>query len=430
MNSTLFPLPQITQNPRNPNPPILTISSSLRGICRGNSRKPTKPSSDERVEFVIDIEDVANRASMSLRRFFRSSESKFNRFVSLGNEAFMDLKTLVRIDDDGRVIMACRRSSIGFLGGLVLWGFVVSVVVGAGVRYGYLGFRGLGFIGSLVRRRDRSLGGREVVVGKRRKSYDFRGPVNPLTPIRGTMARRRDESVLNRRKRISSREELPKWWRESVGGSTSSRVANKPEFQMVANRLIRAIMDNKMSGRDITEDHIIQFRQICRSSGVTVSIETTNARDSFYRTSVELVLNVCRSLTGHSTLGENAPEFIVGLADNIGLESIRAARIVTAVIAARTRSGFLQAWALEMQGKREEVVMELSKICLLHQIFPPQESSAEMEMVARGLEKHLRLEQRELLLNLLVGECGDNRRASAAEALGLVNRPLGIMDGL
>lgn len=36
-----------------------------------------------------------------------------------------------------------------------------------------------------------------------------------------------------------------------------------------------------------------QLRQICRTSGVHVSIDTENTRDSFYRASVELVLNVC-----------------------------------------------------------------------------------------------------------------------------------------
>lgn len=43
-------------------------------------------------------------------------------------------------------------------------------------------------------------------------------------------------------------------------------------------------------------------------------------------------------------IGEDAREFIAGLADNIGLEKYRAARMVTAAVAARTRSWLLQAW--------------------------------------------------------------------------------------
>ena len=45
----------------------------------------------------------------------------------------------------------------------------------------------------------------------------------------------------------------------------------------------------------------------------------------------------------------------------------------------------------------------------------------EMEMVARGLEKHLKLEQREFLMDMLAGFCEEEIRRTAAEALGLVS---------
>lgn len=57
----------------------------------------------------------------------------------------------------------------------------------------------------------------------------------------------------------------------------------------------------------------------------------------------------CRALSNSTTVeidGEDAREFITGLADNIGLENIRAARMVSAAVAARTRSCFLQAWVI------------------------------------------------------------------------------------
>lgn len=125
-----------------------------------------------------------------------------------------------------------------------------------------------------------------------------------------------------------------------------------------------------------------------------VSIDTTNTRDSLYRAAVELVLNVCCRASINSTNvqidGEDAREFLAGLAENIGLDNIRASRMVSAGVAARTRFCFLQAWAFEMQSKHTEAVSELSKICLIHGIFPPGKSSPEMEMVARGLEKILK----------------------------------------
>lgn len=43
-----------------------------------------------------------------------------------------------------------------------------------------------------------------------------------------------------------------------------------------------------------------------------------------------------------------------------------------------------------------------------------------MEMVARGLEKHLKPEQREYLLKMLIGVSSEENRRSLIEALGLV----------
>lgn len=44
----------------------------------------------------------------------------------------------------------------------------------------------------------------------------------------------------------------------------------------------------------------------------------------------------------------------------------------------------------------------------------------EMEMVAQGLKKHLKMEQREFLMSMLVGFCSEQSQKRAAEALGLV----------
>ena len=44
--------------------------------------------------------------------------------------------------------------------------------------------------------------------------------------------------------------------------------------------------------------------------------------------------------------GEDARKFVAGLAENIGLENICAAIIVSAAVAARTRSRFLQVWVI------------------------------------------------------------------------------------
>ncbi|XP_048497244.1 uncharacterized protein LOC104884272 isoform X2 [Beta vulgaris subsp. vulgaris] len=165
-----------------------------------------------------------------------------------------------------------------------------------------------------------------------------------------------------------------------------------------------------------------ELHRICRMSGVQLSFGTENARDSFYRLAVHNVINTCCRARSPSVQidGEDARLFVAGLAYDVGLSDPRAVTIVSAAVAAQTRQWFLQAWALEMQAKHSEAMEELKKICLIHQIFPPEPSSPEMEMVARGLQKHLKLEHREFLLTNIVSVCGEESPRSAAEALGLV----------
>ncbi|XP_022972103.1 uncharacterized protein LOC111470737 isoform X3 [Cucurbita maxima] len=215
---------------------------------------------------------------------------------------------------------------------------------------------------------------------------------------------------------------LPKWWPPAVPRRIST--ANRQEYQIEADRLVRALVDSRMSGRDFMEDDILHLRQICRMSGVKVSFNTENMRDSFYRASVDSVFNIYSRtpINPNSVLinGENGPSFLAGLAEDIGIQNTRAARIISAAVAARMRSCFLQAWALVMQDRHSEADAELLKMCHIVQIFPPDESSPEMEMLTLGLKKHLKVEQRECLMNMFISVCGKDSHKTAAEALGLV----------
>lgn len=300
-----------------------------------------------------------------------------------------------------------------FVGGVVLLGLVFGFAVRVLVRLGTAFKGGLQGRPKLVVRRDRSLGGKEVVVA-----------VDSIrsSSSSSSVAASRSNSVA-RTLKLRTQNSLPKWWPASL--PRQSFEVDKEDYQREANRIVRAIVDNRTSGKDITENDIVQLRRVCRIAGVQVSIEPTNTRDSFYRTSVDFVLNACSRAPWESSsveiCSEDAREFIAGLAENIRLAKIDAARMVSAAVAARTRSWFLQAWALEIQGKPSESVGELSKICLIHRIFPPEEYSAEMEMVARGLEKLMKLEERQSLLRTFVGMCcSEESQRSAAEALGLI----------
>ncbi|KAM1050041.1 hypothetical protein ACFX13_032568 [Malus domestica] len=377
---------------------------------------PPSPSNPDTLQATFDLDYI-----------YHTSHSTLNQFLSDSSDALQDLRTLVSVDAGNRVIVSCRPSTLRFVGNLVIITF--SVVLGfrvlvALVRLGFRSQSGYGKEATVVRR-DRSLGGKEVVVGRvekervdarKRKSFGILD--NPLSMPKSRMV---DGLGRMLKSQVRWAKKLPSWWPSSA--PQQSPVVDKEYYQGEADRLVRVITDNRMSGKDIGEDDIIHLRQICRTSGVRVSFDTTNTRDSFYRVSVEYVLNVCSRAPSHSTYlqidGEDVCQFIAGLAGNIGLDNIRAARIMCAAVAARTRSRFLQAWALVMQSKHAEALVELSKICLLLRIFPPEESSPEMEMVARGLEKHLKLDQREFLMSMLTGVCSEKSQRRAAEALGL-----------
>ncbi|KAM3249858.1 hypothetical protein P3L10_011628 [Capsicum annuum] len=98
-----------------------------------------------------------------------------------------------------------------------------------------------------VYRRDRSLGGREVLVAKNKITIDRKKPnVLDGDDVNSNWGWAR------RRKKKNPVEQLPKWWPVSSSGS------DQEEYQRMANRLILslqicfpAILDNRMTGRDI-----------------------------------------------------------------------------------------------------------------------------------------------------------------------------------
>ncbi|KAG6520051.1 hypothetical protein ZIOFF_017081 [Zingiber officinale] len=445
--------------------PLLTISSSLFGRRHRWSTEP-KTSTGRNLDLTIDAEVIAARVLAAGTRFLRSSEASVRGFLSDGSDAFHDLQTSVRVDSArNRVVFSCRQSSIVFVANLLLWSFV-AVLVARTVLWLRYGFRsGWRLIGSEVIRRDRSLGGKEVVVGRRlrrgnRNTKSFRVSANPLSTVRGYELQTSDNEA---RTWTMKQEKLPNWWPDPVPPPVIS--TSKQDYQREIDRLVRGhatsraisyllanvqltlyqsvnaeylastssggtgvptllqvsfLDDSQLLGTDhgfVSADvgligkhgeglmlrptrnisasdilvqiaelwipSLMQLRELCKVSGVKVSFETANARDSFYRASVDFVLNCCSRKQYRAIIpsekpqvgDEDARQFIAGLADNIGLTNSRAATLVSAAVAARTRSCFLQCWALEVQGKRSEALEELSKLCLIHLAFPPEENS-------------------------------------------------------
>ncbi|KAK3139127.1 hypothetical protein QOZ80_5AG0378210 [Eleusine coracana subsp. coracana] len=363
-------------------------------------------------------EDGFGALEAELWRLRRRVELRLHRLAAEADEAYRDLSSAVRVVSGDRVVLTFRRSSLRFAAGALLWSLALAVaarvLVGLALRAWGRGGWGRGWWGggggssAVVRRRDRSLGGKEVVVAV--SSPVSAAPTSRVSePAR--VVRRRDTQV-----------RLPKWWPPVEMGVTEPG-PEMEKWARLANRLVRAIIDNRITGRDYRYNDAIQLRQLCKISGVKVSFDTENARDSFYRAAVNFVLDDCskaaQDIGAAQINGENPREFLAGLANNIGLDKFRAATLICASVAVRTRTCFLQCWALEVQEKRPEALDELVKICRIHYVFLPEDNSAEMEMVAAGLKKNLQVVERVRLLALYRSVCSSGNFKTAAEALGL-----------
>ncbi|KAG2628564.1 uncharacterized protein LOC120699162 isoform X2 [Panicum virgatum] len=350
-----------------------------------------------------------------LWRLRRRMELRLHRLAVEADEAYRDLRYAARDVGGDRLVITFRRSSLRFAACTLFWSLAFTVAARAllgmvsrawwwlGSGRGWWGGRGGG--GAVVRRRDRSLGGKEVVVAVSSSPMSAAWTSHVQEPAR--VVRRREPKA-----------KVPDWWPE-VGLKVMEPRPEMEKWTRLANRLVRAIIDNRITGRDYRYDDAIQLRQICKTCGIKVSFDTENARDSFYRAAVNFVLDDCSR--GEQVNDENPRDFLAGLATNIGLDNPRAATLVCASVAARTRTCtcFLQCWALEIQGKRPEALDELLKICRIHNMFPPEDNSAEMEMVAAGLENNLQVAERVHLLTLFRRACTTANIKTAAEALGL-----------
>ncbi|MCL7040131.1 hypothetical protein MKW94_014164 [Papaver nudicaule] len=229
-------------------PPIFAISprhstiSSYFNQPNKKSKKKTQP--EKNLVMIVDIEEIKERARLSIHRFFNRTEIKINRFVSSGTEAIEDLKTLVTLDYDNRVIISCKRSSLDFFGNLLVWAFLIFI----GLRV-LLGLRRNGdfdFRGGVLWKRDRSLGGKEVVVGKRNKKKKgyFKSPVNPLTPAKDTMRMKNANDGYKAPviKRSYGEKKLPKWWPEVEAPSMGASVSSVAEAQKEAEAEMRGLL--------------------------------------------------------------------------------------------------------------------------------------------------------------------------------------------
>ena len=143
---------------------------------------------------------------------------------------------------------------------MVVFGFRVLVRLGLRLRREF----GFGSGRGVVVRRDRSLGGKEVVVGRAEESeWRMRNHSkvlgSPLSVVSGMGVNGGDWSP----GRSRTEKRLPKWWPVTL--PPPLEVFDKQEYQREANRLIR--------GQLLLYFAFFLCRKVCASHGVAVALE-------------------------------------------------------------------------------------------------------------------------------------------------------------
>ncbi|KAI5071580.1 hypothetical protein GOP47_0013831 [Adiantum capillus-veneris] len=409
----------------------------------GNSGEKSRDlgSDDDSVVLTLDFQHVKQRAEAFADSARRSIHASAVRAVRLGkvmmNDGCMfldDLRSSVSIQKDRRVVISLRRSSIDFALTALLWTALLitawKLLTTAAKKYHWGWEESFG--PRSVIKRDRSLGGREVFVGKsgisdqraRKEKQNLESTRRKLNPLDMVEISRSERDIMKSKESKSSRKidsKLPYWWPSAVSPLRTSSHVRDDATQEKASSLLKMIIEKRTTGKDFEADDILQLYRMCKYSGSSGSFDSAYVRDSFYRAAVNMALSSCgrSGNLGMDLGGEKAPDFLAGLASSIHLDAERAAIMVNAAIAARTRSTFLQAWALCVQGKVVEAEEELVRLSCILNALPPGANSPEMEMVAQGLGKHLSFDERSRLLEVYVKGGGSSTERVAAEALGL-----------
>lgn len=206
-------------------------SRSSRRSKRNNKLKLSDPTttittfSEPKLETVIDLS------------IFPSFHSNIRQFVSSGKEAYRDLQTLFTIDHNRRVIISCRPSTLHFVGtsaALTLIAFsVLRVFFELVSRFASWSSRNpSSYNKGIMVRRDRSLGGKEVVIGL--------SPIHsttPALPIKRSLKNSNNNKVVSQRK-------LPKWWPPINNNNVNAfdmDLNEQDEYKRDAYRLVRCL---------------------------------------------------------------------------------------------------------------------------------------------------------------------------------------------
>jgi hypothetical protein len=210
----------------------------------------------------------------------------------------------------------------------------------------------------------------------------------------------------------------PAWWDPpSLGYCPASQI----DARVTAARTALARCGAKrVAGAEYTEADLAELREACAAAGTGVAayVKPESARLGIYKAGVEFALDAAGLRTSTGIIGP-ATKFLTGLAEDIGITPGKAGRRVTAAVAARVRAELLQAGAQRRQGEDGAAMMTLDGIIGVLSSFPPEENSAEFEMVAAGLAPWINAGERRQLLDMFMSIGGGDVAGPVSEALGL-----------
>jgi hypothetical protein len=222
---------------------LVSASSSFqrrtRRRKRQNKLKHSTPTSSEpnnnlffnsepKLETVIDF------------TIFPSFHSNIRQLVSSGTEAYHDLQTLFTLDDNRRLVVSCRPSTLQFVGTSAAFTLVAFSVLrvllqlvsrfASWTRNSSSNYNN----NKTMVRRDRSLGGKEVVVGLRSPIHNNKSSSSSSsTPIKRSL------KVAG-----ASQRKLPKWW-PTVNNNANAfdlDMDHQDEYKRDAYRLVRGLL--------------------------------------------------------------------------------------------------------------------------------------------------------------------------------------------
>ena len=214
---------------------------------------------------------------------------------------------------------------------------------------------------------------------------------------RREIAARREEARAREQKRRNADLVEPAWWSPPAPGYCPSAEGRARDGARAA---LAKLNTKRVGGAAYDETDLADLRDACASARASVAdrVKPESARTGIYKAGVEFALDAAKARSSTRAIGVPAT-FLTGLADDVGVAPGRAARLVDAAVAARTRGELLQAGAQVRAGEEGAAMLTLDGIIGILGTFPPERGSAEFEMVAAGLTSRLTEAERAKLLD-------------------------------